>query len=383
MTNYDLCTGLGTPKGTNLINALVSPDPLIVVSNAGFNAVGSPAGTFNIVSQTYYLTNIGSASLNWTVISTSPWLDISNSGGTLAAGASDSVVVSLNTVASNLTAGLYTANVWFSNATSRVGHSRFFTLGAKDPLVISPQKFLFSGPSGGPFAPVAQPVILTNASAGDFSFGINNTSAWFNVSATNGSLPANSQTSVTFSFAPAALNLPDGFYSAVFQVTNLASQFVQVVTGAMSIGIIQNGGFETGDFSDWTLVGTPNTVFYVYNEVVTINSLADGSGPNFIHSGTYGAFLGDTILATLSQTIQTIPGQTYLLSFWVDNPKTGRRQQFLVDWNTNSASTNQIYFLNNPRFYRGQKVTLVLGATDTNTTLVFGAHKSDECLRPR
>ena len=259
VTNYDLCTGLGTPKGTNLINALVSPDPLIVVSNGGFKAVGSPAGTFNIVSQTYYLTNIGSASLNWTMISTSPWLDISNSGGTLAAGASDSVVVSLNTVASNLTAGIYTANVWFSNATSRVGHSRFFTLNVKDPLVILPQKFLFSGPSGGPFVPDAQPVVLTNASAGDFYLGINNTSVWFNVSATGGSLPASSQTSVMLSLAPAALNLPDGFYSAVFQVTNVASQFVQVVTGVMSIGIIQNGGFETGDFSDWTLVGSSNT----------------------------------------------------------------------------------------------------------------------------
>jgi subtilase family serine protease len=56
---YDLCTGLGTPKGTNLINALVSPDPLIVVPNGGFNAARSPDGTFNLSSQTYYLTNAG------------------------------------------------------------------------------------------------------------------------------------------------------------------------------------------------------------------------------------------------------------------------------------------------------------------------------------
>ena len=373
VTNYDLCTGLGTPKGTNLLNALVNPDPLIVVSNAGFNFVGSPAGTFTNAAQTYYLTNVGSAPLNWTIINTSIWLNVSNSGGTLAAGASDSVVVSLNTVASNFTAGVYAASLSFSNVTTHVGHSRLFTLNVEDPLVILPQKILFSGVSGGPFVPGAQPVILTNASASDFTWGINNTSAWFNISTAGGILPAGSQTSVAFSLAPAGLSLPDGFYSAVFQVTNLASQFVQVVTGVVSVGLIENGGFETGDFSDWTLAGTPNTSTTVYNEVVGANSLADGSGPDFIHSGNYGAFLGDTNLATLSQTIQTIPGQNYLLSFWVDNPIAKGPQRFLVDWNTNSASTNQIYILNNPPVLPWTQVTFVLEATGPNTTLVFGA----------
>jgi hypothetical protein len=125
---YDLCTGLGTPAGTNLINALVNPDPLVVVSNSGFNAVGSPAGTFNISSQTFYLTNVGASSLTWSLVNTSSWLNVSTAGGTLAAGAGSPVVVSLNTVASNLNVGTYTANLWFSNVTSGVTHYRFFTL---------------------------------------------------------------------------------------------------------------------------------------------------------------------------------------------------------------------------------------------------------------
>jgi hypothetical protein len=370
---YDLCTGLGTPNGTNLINALVSPDPLIVVSNGVFNAVGSPAGTFNIASQTYYLTNVGATSLDWLLVNTSAWLNISNTGGTLAAGASDSVVVSLNTVASNLTAGTYSANLWFSNVTSRVGHSRFFTLMTSDPLVIAPEKFLFSGPSGGPFSPALQDIILTNASDNALNWGINNTSVWFTVSPTNGSLSPGSQTSVAFSLTPAVANLPDGFYTAVFQVTNLTSQFVQMATGSVSIGIIQNGGFETGDFSDWTLAGDPNTSTYFYDGVVTTNTLADGSGASFIHSGSYGAFLGDTNPAFLSQTVQTVPGQSYLLSFWLDNPKSGAGQEFLVDWNTNSASTNQIYFISSPGVLAWENITFVVQATDTNATLQFGA----------
>ena len=94
---YDLCTGVGTPAGTTLINALISPDPLVVVSNGGFNAVVSPLGTFNISSQTFYLTNLGASSLTWSLINTSSWLNASSSGGTLNAGASSSLAVSLNT----------------------------------------------------------------------------------------------------------------------------------------------------------------------------------------------------------------------------------------------------------------------------------------------
>jgi hypothetical protein len=101
--------------------------------------------------------------------------------------------------------------------------------------------------------------------------------------------------------------------------------------------------------------------------------LTDGSGPSFIHSGTYGAFLGDTNLATLSQTIQTTPGQSYLLSFWLDNPISGAGQQFIVNWNTNSSSSNQIYALNNPPVMPWTLVTFSLNATETNTTLQFVA----------
>ncbi len=373
LPGYDLCTGFGTPNGTNLINALVNPDPLIVVSNAGFNAIGSPAGTFNLDSQTYYLTNIGASSLDWSLVNTSVWLDVSNSGGTLATGASDSVMVSLNPVASTLAPGTYSASLWFSNMTSRIGHSRFFTLKVSDPLVIAPQQFILSGPVGGPFVPNPAGVILTNASGSTLNWGINNTSSWFNVSPTNGSLLPGSQTSVAFVLTPATANLPYGPYTAIFQVTNLASQFVQTATGLVMVGIVQNGGFETGDFSNWTLAGDANTGSFIYNEVVGANTLSDNSGPNFIHSGSFGAFLGDINLAYLSQTIPTVPGQNYLLSFWFDNPMGGTGQQFLANWNTNNTSTNQIYLVNDPGVLAWQEITLVVQATDTNATLQFGA----------
>ena len=95
---YDLCTGLGTPAGTTLINAMVNPDPLVVVSNGGFNAVGAFGGPFNVTSQTFFVTNAGASSLTWSLVNTSSWLNVSG-GGALAAGAGSSVTVSLNAAA--------------------------------------------------------------------------------------------------------------------------------------------------------------------------------------------------------------------------------------------------------------------------------------------
>jgi Carbohydrate binding domain/PEP-CTERM motif len=69
--------------------------------------------------------------------------------------------------------------------------------------------------------------------------------------------------------------------------------------------LIINGGFETGDFSGWTV--TNNT---------DINGV-DSSNP---HSGTYEAFFGQITadgLVSISQSVATIPGQSYTLSFWV------------------------------------------------------------------
>jgi len=373
---YDLCTGLGSPRGTNFINALVNPDPLIVVSNVGFRAVGTPAGLFNVSSQTFFLTNAGAASLNWSLGNTSVWLSVSSTNGTLAPGAGTSVTVSLNSVASNLIAGTYSATLSFSNATGRVGHNRYFSLKTTDPLVIlPPSSFSFSGPPSGPFSPNTQSVILTNPTPGTVSWGINNTSTWFTVSPISGSLAPGDQASLTFTPSAAALNLTDGIYSSSFRVTNLTSQFVQLIKGTMSVGIIQNSGFETGDFTRWTLVGNGYDGTNLYNGVVSSNSLTDGSGPSFIHSGLYGAFLGDTNAATLSQSFSTTPGQNYRLSFWLANPVStnGAGQQFSVNWNTNSPGINQIYFITNPPVLAWTNMVFIVQATDTNTTLQFGS----------
>jgi len=81
----------------------------------------------------------------------------------------------------------------------------------------------------------------------------------------------------------------------------------------------------------------------------------------------------DTQLATLSQGLSTIPGQSYLISFWLDNPTSGAGQHFQLNWNTNGASGNRIYDLSNPPVLGWTNLQFVVTASDTNTVLQFGA----------
>jgi hypothetical protein len=80
--------------------------------------------------------------------------------------------------------------------------------------------------------------------------------------------------------------------------------------------VVENCGFDTGDFSSWTLTGndTPFELGNLYG--VEATDPIDGIGP---HSGNYQAFFGDldANATTVSQTLQTVAGSLYTVSFWL------------------------------------------------------------------
>jgi alpha-tubulin suppressor-like RCC1 family protein len=139
-------------------------------------------------------------------------------------------------------------------------------------------------------------------------------------------------------------------------------------------GLILNGNFETGDFTNWTLVG--DTIYVnPYNKYdVTIYDVVETeySYPSVVHSGGYGAFLGDNRPATLSQTLATIPGENYLLSLWLDNQSSGTYQQFEVDWDGNS-----LYSITNPPAFSWTNLQFLVTATGANTVLQFDAENDN------
>ena len=72
--------------------------------------------------------------MNWLLINTSAWLTASG-GGQLAARATSTATVSLNSAATNLTTGTYVANIWFTNQTSGGAQNLLFKLLVNQSLV--------------------------------------------------------------------------------------------------------------------------------------------------------------------------------------------------------------------------------------------------------
>ncbi len=370
VAGYDLCTGWGTPNGQNLINALSPPsDTLVITPPSGFTAGGVAGGTFSPSSQNYLLTNASAASLVWSLVNTSAWLNASATGGILPANGTSGVTISLNAAASSLSVGTYTATVQFTNGTTHVVQNLQFSLQVLEPLVITPATgFSASGVVGGPFTVTAQNFILTNLSSASLNWGIANTSVWLNVSPTGGTLAGGGQVTVAAGLNSAASNLVAGAYAATVFFTNQTSGTVQSRQFALTVSqsLVQNGGFETGDFTGWTLNGTGGSD----------NFAAGSSGISGIapHSGSYYAALGQVgSLAYLSQTLATQPGQLYLVSLWLNSsasPYSGHKttpNEFSVSWNGTS-----IYDKVNIGVTGWVNLQFVVAATDTATILQFG-----------
>ena len=137
---YDLATGWGTPLGQALIDALVPPDALQISPAVGFASSGGLGGPFTMSSLSLTLTNRGTNSFMWSLVNTSLWLNVSSGGGTLTPGGpATTVAVSLNSVASNLAVGSYSAVIRFTNLSSNIGQGREFDLAVISPPTIVAQ----------------------------------------------------------------------------------------------------------------------------------------------------------------------------------------------------------------------------------------------------
>ena len=369
---YDLCSGLGTPAGTNLINALVGMgDPLHVLPAGGFSAYGAPGGPFLANSQVYSFTNAGGSNLNWKISGTPAWLTITPVSGTLAAFSQTNVTFNLNSASSNLVVSTNLAILWFSNATTHVTQSRPATLQVIQVMQVLPANGLsVSGPFAGPFNQNTTTLTVSNAGAGNFNWFLVNTSSWLMVSPTNGAMLAGGPpATLTLDLSNAVYSFAPNTYSATLRFTNVNNHESELVPATLSIGqnIVENGGFETGGFTDWTLVGDGQNAGGFYNGVVDAGSF--GGASNYVHSGTYGVALGQSgFLATLSQSVPSLPGQNYLLSFWLDNPTNGVTEQFEVNWNGTT-----LYNILNPPVFGWTNLTFIVGATDATTVLQFAA----------
>jgi uncharacterized repeat protein (TIGR03803 family) len=129
---YDLCTGWGSPRGSNLIYALALPKPLVIAPSSGQQFAGPVGGPLIPGALSYSLTNSLASqtpSLGWSAGLDAAWLTVSPTSGTnLAGGPAAVVAVTPNLLASNLAAGSYTATLYFTNLNDQSVQSRQVTL---------------------------------------------------------------------------------------------------------------------------------------------------------------------------------------------------------------------------------------------------------------
>jgi PEP-CTERM motif len=118
---------------------------------------------------------------------------------------------------------------------------------------------------------------------------------------------------------------------------------------ALGINLVQNGGFETGDLSNWTEVG--NTGY---------GGVTCGSAPE----GSCEAFFGPAgSLGGIEQSIATTVGGEYAISF-ILNSDGGTPGAFTVDFGTDTLLS-----LTNPPAAGNQTFTFDALATAADTVL--------------
>lgn len=144
-----------------------------------------------------------------------------------------------------------------------------------------------------------------------------------------------------------------------FKLAGLAVAALLMAAPAAHANLIVNGGFETGDFTGWT-VGNP------YDPYTYVCGPGCGGGFEQPHSGNDFAQLGpygrDN---SLSQTMADTAGQTLVLTYWLASNETDSNN-FSVDWNGHQVTSQT-----DIPFQQWTKYTFDVTATGSDTLAFF------------
>jgi len=100
-------------------------------------------------------------------------------------------------------------------------------------------------------------------------------------------------------------------------ITAIVGVVLGLMAGVANANLVQNGGFETGDFTGWAQFG---------------NTGYTGVGSGYGYSGVYGARFGPIgSEGGLYQDLATVAGAKYTVNFMLSN-QGGNPNSFKFDW---------------------------------------------------
>ena len=283
---YDLCTGWGTPNGTNLINALrPAPDVLQISPGTSVSFIGPVGGAFSPATQNIYVSNQGTNVLNWSLGNTSVWFNVSPANGSLAAGQTATVAITPTAPVNALAAGQYPTTLFFADLDDGFSLHRQIVLNAVNPIttaagVLFSNLYSFSGASDG-----ANPNGLTPGTNGVFygttqNGGSNGFGTVFVM--TNGSNGSNAFVTGLYSFTGGA----DGGNSFATLAPGADGNFYGTT--------FQGGAYDNGTIFSITPDGGLSTVaaFDITNGDLPFAGLTLGTDGNFYGTTYQGGASG-------------------------------------------------------------------------------------------
>ena len=211
------------PQRTGCYDGVVEFAGLKVGPICGVNITGPVNGPFAPASETYRLFNTSSADLNWSASSNQTWVNVSPTSGTIPAGRSVPVTVSLASEASGLPGGSYGASIEFTNLTDGAGNTgRPVSLTVSNGyLTVSPTTaFDSSKKPGGQISPTLTTYTLTNPGYASICWSAVKKASWISLSQNSGTLLPQASTVVTVSIINAANLYGAGTYEDSISFTN-------------------------------------------------------------------------------------------------------------------------------------------------------------------
>ncbi|HET6513532.1 MAG TPA: hypothetical protein VFG09_00060 [Thermodesulfovibrionales bacterium] len=134
-------------------------------------------------------------------------------------------------------------------------------------------------------------------------------------------------------------------FKKIIVIAAMALLSLGAQTGIASADLV-NGGFETGDFTGWS-------VDQLNNWAIVLNSGTQHSGNFEAQLGTYGT------AGTLSQTFATTSGNEYKVSFWLANDYKDSTNVFQVLWNGNIQNVSPVLNLTLASVYTEYQFTAI------------------------